>query len=212
MESAASTLAAASATCEHGAMPDRGPARAHGITVARIGSVPVEASAPLLAAGTVAAVLLVVAVMARSIGLVAIPAGLVCFVGSFLAHEGAHAIVARAHGLHVTRILLRVRGGMTVYARGPLPAPAARVQIATAGPLASAALATSFAAVAFALGDGAPGRGFFETFAAINLFVTAVNLLPAPSLDGGQILAAAWDGWRVRRTARRNGVTSTGAT
>jgi Zn-dependent protease len=157
---------------------------------------------------TIAAVLLALGAIVRIGLLLVAPAGLVLFLGSFLAHEGAHAGVAHWHGLHVDNITLRLGGGMTSYT-GTAPGPGPRIQIATAGPLASALLATVFAAAALALGNTS-ASGFFEVFAGVNLFLTAINLLPAPRLDGGQIVAAVGQARRERAEARR--IRSTGAT
>jgi Zn-dependent protease len=192
-------------------MPGRRGNDGDGVFLARVAGVPIGASAPLLALVILVAVPLALGVFLRSGALLAVPAGLFLFIVSFLVHEGAHATVARSHGLGVERITLRIGGGVTTYA-GSTPGPGARIQIATAGPLASAVLASTCSALALALGEDGAARGFFELFAAVNLFLTAVNLLPAPRLDGGQIVAAIWDARRERVEARRSRVRSTGAT
>jgi Zn-dependent protease len=112
--------------------------------------------------------------------------------GSLLAHELAHAVVARAAGYRVDGVTLSLVGGVTAWS-GPAPEPYLAVRIAAAGPATSAVLACAFVAVG-ALAGGL--EGLLWLGAAVNLFDALVNLLPIPTSDGLAIARA------VRRPRR----------
>ncbi len=114
------------------------------------------------------------------------------FFASVLAHELAHALTARRHGVGTERITLWALGGMAYLSDEP-STPRAQGWIAAAGPLASLALGGLGLGVAFGL--GALGvRGDWLTVVAwlgvINVALALFNLLPGAPLDGGRILAA----------------------
>lgn len=94
-----------------------------------------------------------------------------------VAHELAHALVARRLGLEVVDVTLGPMGGVAriggLHERPQLEAP-----VALAGPAANLLLAAAFALP----GDAARG------FAMVNLLLGAGNLLPLFPLDGGRIL------------------------
>jgi Zn-dependent protease len=126
----------------------------------------------------------------------AVVAGVV-FLASLLAHELAHAVVARRHGLTVDGITLWMLGGIARI-RGEAPSPAAEVRIAGVGPAVSALLTALFAGLA-ALLDGAGVHGMpvgvLGWLAGINATITVFNIIPAAPLDGGRLLRAfLW--WR----------------
>jgi Zn-dependent protease/predicted transcriptional regulator len=134
-------------------------------------------------------------------GLAYVGAGVVAallFLASLLAHEMAHSLVARRHGIEVESIVLWLLGGVASL-RGEPKTPAADFRIAVAGPLTSLALAAVFGLVAAGLGLlGAAGLplGVLTYLAVTNLMLGLFNLLPAAPLDGGRILRAAL--WRFR--------------
>jgi Zn-dependent protease len=106
--------------------------------------------------------------------------------GSLLAHELAHAVVARRSGYRVDGITLSLLGGLTAWS-GPAPPPHVAVRIAAAGPAISAVLACAFVG----LGTLAGGlTGVLWAGAAVNLFDALVNLLPVPTSDGRAIARA----------------------
>jgi Zn-dependent protease len=117
------------------------------------------------------------------------------------AHELARTRVAKACGVPVHRLTLFVMGGVTDVERPPA-SPRTEALGAIGAPLASLAIAlvvaigTAIASAPLprAIGDldrlGAPGVVLLEV-ALANVFIAAVNLLPAYPLDGGRLLRAA---------------------
>ncbi|MDP9298331.1 MAG: site-2 protease family protein [Actinomycetota bacterium] len=123
------------------------------------------------------------------------------FFGAVLAHEAAHAAMARALDLPVSGITLVFWGGATetrANARGPL----AEFLVAFVGPATTFALAGVFW-VAAQLIHGA-AREAVHYLAFISVLFAGVNALPGFPLDGGRmLLAAMWGITRNRRTALR---------
>lgn len=121
----------------------------------------------------------------------------VIFLASLLAHEIAHAVVARRHGVEVEGITLWMFGGVARL-RGEAPDPRAELQIAGVGPLVSLLLAGLFGLITLGLDlSGVEGivLGAFGWLALINLVLAVFNLVPAGPLDGGRILRSIlW--WR----------------
>ena len=117
------------------------------------------------------------------------------FFGCLVAHELAHAIVARRFGVNVSGITLFMLGGVAEI-EGELPTPAKEFAVALAGPATSLALGAVFALlwqVSLALGwTGAEGVTF--TLATVNMGVAVFNLVPGLPLDGGRLLRAGL--WR----------------
>lgn len=122
----------------------------------------------------------------------------VTFFASLLAHEIAHAIVARRNGLAVEGIVLWLFGGVAKL-KGDAPTPLADLRIAGVGPLVSLGLGVGFGLLAWVLaGFGVSGIviGTLGWLALINAVLAIFNLIPAAPLDGGRILRAIL--WQVR--------------
>ncbi|WP_182909033.1 site-2 protease family protein [Microbispora sp. H13382] len=126
------------------------------------------------------------------------------FMASLLAHELAHAFVARRHGVEVSGITLWLLGGVAEL-RGEPRSPGADLKIAGVGPLTSVVLAGVFALLSWALSVvGAPPlvSGMFGYLAAVNVLLAVFNLVPAAPLDGGRVLRAfLWARWGDRMRA-----------
>jgi len=135
---------------------------------------------------------------------VAAVAGAVVLLLSLLAHEMAHALVARRHGIQTRSITLFVFGGVTQL-EGEADTPKADFRIAAVGPATSAALAGIFRGTE-AVASVATGHSLAVATLAwlweVNLLLAGFNLLPAAPLDGGRILRAAlWRHWGNRSRA-----------
>jgi Zn-dependent protease/CBS domain-containing protein len=124
--------------------------------------------------------------------------GAVLFLGSLLAHEMSHSVVARRNGVEVEGVTLWLFGGVARF-RNEAKGPGAEFRIAAAGPAMSLALGLAFIGAAIGLGAlGVPQLYvvMFSWLGLINGFLAVFNLLPGAPLDGGRILAAAL--WRLR--------------
>ena len=121
------------------------------------------------------------------------------FYACLLAHELAHAIVARRHGIGVHGIVLWLLGGVSKLDGEPVD-PDVEVRIAAAGPATSLALALGFFVLSRLAGTGllAAGLGWLGW---INGLLAVFNLLPAFPLDGGRVLRALL--WRHYRDKAR---------
>ncbi|MFE0514120.1 site-2 protease family protein [Streptomyces sp. NPDC058964] len=129
----------------------------------------------------------------------------VVFLGSLLAHELAHAVLARRNGVQVEGITLWMLGG-AARLHDEAPTPAAELRIAGVGPLTSLLIGGVLAGVAAGL-DALHASGLvveaFVWLAAINVVLAVFNALPAAPLDGGRLLRAyLWHrtGDRLRAT------------
>lgn len=112
---------------------------------------------------------------------------------SVLVHELAHAVLARAFGMPVTRIVADVWGGHTQFeAEATRPAPSAVVSIG--GPAANLVLA----GLGYAIHSGSDSasvvglltNGLFIS----NLLLAVFNLLPGLPLDGGRVVESLFWG------------------
>lgn len=132
--------------------------------------------------------------------------GALLFVSSLLAHELAHALVARSKGVHVRSITLWMLGGVTELDGEPT-APSADLQVALAGPATSVAAAAAFAVAALATGRlGGPvvATAVFTWLALMNALLAIFNMLPGAPLDGGRVLRALlWRRYGDRARAER---------
>lgn len=129
------------------------------------------------------------------------------FFASIVAHELAHAIVARRSGQEVSEITLWLFGGVSKLG-GDAATPAIEATIAIVGPLTSVAVAAVVGLVSLAIGAaGAPAilvAGLYW-LAGINVALGLFNLVPGFPLDGGRLLRALlwrWQGDRVRATSQ----------
>ncbi|MEA2423887.1 MAG: hypothetical protein QOH13_297, partial [Thermoleophilaceae bacterium] len=129
---------------------------------------------------------------------------------SVVLHELGHATVARRNGMDISGITLWMFGGVASL-KGEMPSAGAEFRIAAAGPLVTVVIiaacyaggvaivgSTEFADAAAlkANSDASSAAVLLGWLMNINLFVLAVNLIPAYPLDGGRILRAiAW--WRT---------------
>jgi Zn-dependent protease/CBS domain-containing protein len=136
-------------------------------------------------------------------GYLAAAAGLVIvLLGSMVAHELAHSIMARRYGLRVPATVGFLGGLQHGRAHRPgsveleLPSPRAQWRVAAAGPLTSLLLGVLAAVAAVAL--SALGAGLLPVAVAaaaawINGLLAVANLVPGAGLDGGRIVRAlAW--------------------
>lgn len=117
---------------------------------------------------------------------------------SVVAHELAHAIVARAEGLEIYDITVHLFGGLARMSGEP-PTPSAELKIAVVGPGASFALGILFLLVdtIFIYGTTLVPEGLvLRHLGVINLVLATFNLLPGFPLDGGRVLRAVL--WRRR--------------
>ena len=141
------------------------------------------------------------ATLAWLIGIVAS----IVFMATVVAHELAHALVARRCGMTVDAISVHFIGSPAVVdVRGPTPR--AEAAIALAGPLTS--LFIGLACVGVALAGAMTGPGPVRTIAdvlvivgALDLVLAVVSLVPAYPLDGGRVIRAI--GWARVGDARR---------
>jgi Zn-dependent protease len=126
------------------------------------------------------------------------------FLACLLAHELAHALVARRNGLVPEGITLWLLGGVTRFDGEPV-SPGAELRIAGSGPLVSFLLAAVFAAGSWLLylaGTAGLVIGCLRWLALINLVLAVFNVIPAAPLDGGRIVhALLWRGCGDRTRA-----------
>lgn len=125
-------------------------------------------------------------------GAAGLSAAVVFFVG-LLAHEVAHAVVAKRNGIEVEGITLWLFGGVSQL-KGEAKDPGAELRIAGVGPLVSLLIGLFFVAVAGLLAvAGVHGLllGALSWLAGINVLLAIFNVLPAAPLDGGRLLRAA---------------------
>ena len=150
-------------------------------------------------------------------GLAYIVAGLIAaaaFFVSLLAHELAHGIVARSHGVEVEGVTLWMLGGVAKLL-GESPDANADLKIAGVGPLVSFVLGVGFGALTLlgaAIGVDRLMLGVIGWLALINVVLALFNLIPAAPLDGGRVLRSIlWrrhgDRYRAATTAARAGRT-----
>jgi Zn-dependent protease/CBS domain-containing protein len=121
----------------------------------------------------------------------------IAYMGSLLAHELAHSLVARRNGLEVEGITLWLLGGVSRL-QGEIPDPAAEVRIAGVGPLTSLVLGVAFAVLAVLLhASGVQGVvvAALAWLGGINVLLAVFNVIPAAPLDGGRLLRAVL--WRI---------------
>ncbi|HET9691407.1 MAG TPA: site-2 protease family protein, partial [Acidimicrobiales bacterium] len=131
-------------------------------------------------------------------------------VAGVLAHEAAHALVARRAGLAVGGITLSWLGGVTRM-EGDVPGPAWEAAVAGAGPLTSALAGGAALAARAAVAGPGSGRALAAAallwLAAIDIALAVFNLMPATPLDGGRIVhATLW--WLTHDPGRASTTTA----
>src|SRR5215472_13184823 len=180
-----------------GTGPGRGRRRA-GVRLAGF-AVRLTLGAQLLAMLTVLAGALVLPDVAPGLPAVAYLAAtavlVIGFLASLIAHELAHAVVARRHGATAEEIRIGFFGG-TAHGRHEYATPRGLWRAAAAGPAFSLILAAAGAGIALGLSVLDAGRlpvVVFAAFAWINVVLAVLNLLPGAGLDGGRLIQAlAW--------------------
>lgn len=123
------------------------------------------------------------------------------FLGSLLAHELTHALVARHYGLGVGGITLWLLGGAASITEEPA-SPRAESAIAASGPTVSLAIGGTCFGAAALLPNGAPVLVVVLLWLGwTNGILAGFNLLPAAPLDGGRVLHAIV--WKVTGNRQR---------
>lgn len=131
----------------------------------------------------------------------------VAFVAAILAHELAHAVVARHFGMPVRSITLWMLGGATQLG-GEAPTPRAEAAVAVAGPAATL-VTGGLAWLGAWLLPGGLAAAALGWLAVMSLVLAVFNLLPAAPLDGGRVLRGVlWARFGDRDRANRAAVTS----
>jgi Zn-dependent protease/predicted transcriptional regulator len=121
---------------------------------------------------------------------------------SVLAHELAHALMARAEGLGTGSITLYMFGGLASL-NGQPAQPSSEFKIAVVGPAASFIIGTTFflANVIFLYGTTHRALGqVLRHLGLVNWLLAGFNILPGLPLDGGRVLRAAL--WRYNKNFR----------
>ena len=119
-------------------------------------------------------------------------AGAFVFYGCLLAHELAHAVMARRRGVRVVGITLWLFGGVSRLEGGAGTA-SAEAAITAVGPLTSLALAAAFFVLGAAVSAAhAPllAGSVLSWLSYLNAALAIFNLVPAFPLDGGRLLGA----------------------
>jgi Zn-dependent protease len=129
------------------------------------------------------------------------------FFAALIAHELAHATVARARGLPVRSITLFALGGVAQIEKEAMD-PKTEFWMGIVGPVASALIGAAFLALAAALGwvpTGTPPPPLLAMLVwlgYINIGLAAFNMVPGFPLDGGRVLRAIL--WWTTGDARRS--------
>ncbi len=121
------------------------------------------------------------------------------YLGSLLAHELAHSLVARRNGIEVEGITLWLLGGVSRL-QGEVQDPGAEVRVAGVGPLVSLVLGGVFVFLAWlvhALGVRGVVVAALAWLGFINIVLAVFNVIPAAPLDGGRLLRAIL--WRISK-------------
>lgn len=141
------------------------------------------------------------------------------FFAAVVAHELAHAAVARARGLPVRSITLFALGGVAHIEREAADAKT-EFWMGIAGPIMSAVIGVLSLALAWALGWRSDAAALYTPptlpmamlvwLGYINIALAVFNMIPGFPLDGGRVLRAIFwwttgDGKRAMRMAARVG-------
>ncbi len=121
---------------------------------------------------------------------------------SVLAHELAHSLVGRAHGIPIKSITLFIFGGIAQMTK-EATRPGAEFKMAAAGPVCSLVIGGLFALLyLFTPSTIEPISAMFYWLAYINVALAAFNLIPGFPLDGGRVFRSIL--WRVTDNYRRS--------
>ncbi len=148
--------------------------------------------------------------LARALGMLpqaeAYAFGALCALALFasvVAHELAHALIARRFGVRTSAITLFLFGGVATLEREPA-SPKADALVALAGPAMSGVLALAALAAVVLFDRFAPASGLHDALALLGTYVLLANavlalfnVLPAYPMDGGRVLRAYL--WRRSR-------------
>lgn len=114
----------------------------------------------------------------------------VLFFGSILAHELAHAAVARSLDLPVAGITLLFWGGAT-ETKADLKGPKGEFLVSAAGPATSLVLGGLFWVISRGLEEASPAVAeAFGYVGFVNVLLAGLNAVPGYPLDGGRALQA----------------------
>ncbi len=120
-----------------------------------------------------------------------------------LIHEFAHALLARALGFPVHRVVLQLLGGVTHFERSR-QAPMAEAAVAAAGPIATFVLAGVSYAATRVLDPASAAGALARALTWANLIIGIYNSLPGIPLDGGNVLRCLI--WAASGSERRGTV------
>jgi Zn-dependent protease/CBS domain-containing protein len=121
---------------------------------------------------------------------------------SVLAHELAHALMARAEGLGTGNITLYMFGGLASL-NGQPAEPSSEFKIAVVGPAASFLIGAVFFLTVELFLHGTTHRALGQVLrhlGLVNWFLAGFNILPGMPLDGGRVLRAVL--WRYNKNFR----------
>jgi Zn-dependent protease len=148
-------------------------------SIGRVAGIPVRLHWTLL-------VLVALFGLAQGAGALAALGGAALLFASVVAHEVAHAVVARGYGIRTRDIVLTPIGGVARL-EGMPASGGAEVAIALAGPAMSLAIAAGAWALGLVAGKGVIAVVLASLFQS-NLMLGLFNLLPAFPMDGGRVL------------------------
>lgn len=124
------------------------------------------------------------------------------FFTSVLAHELAHSLVGRAHGIPIRSITLFIFGGVAEMTKEATH-PGAEFKMAAAGPACSLVIGGLFALLYWLTRSTIqPIAAMALWLAYINVALAVFNLIPGFPLDGGRVFRSIL--WRVSDNYRRS--------
>src|SRR3989440_5449384 len=121
---------------------------------------------------------------------------------SVVAHELAHAVMARAEGLGTGKITLYMFGGLASL-NGQPAQPSSEFKIAVVGPAASFLIGLIAYLIVDLFIQNTPHRAIGQVFrhlGFVNWFLAGFNILPGLPLDGGRVFRALM--WKLNKNFR----------
>ena len=103
---------------------------------------------------------------------------------SVVIHEYGHALMARRYGIESKEITIHALGGAAIF--DTFGSNYQELMISAAGPATSLILGIVSAGIAWLTSSQ-----IIALFAFLNIFIVALNLIPALPLDGGRILRSS---------------------